>query len=339
MCWYLNELSCDNVKGYRMRKPAAIVFIILAAALSIGMLLAGCEDADRAPAQDIPLVVEEEEEPEPAPEEPEANLPPPEPEPPGPTDLELFLETLNIGFGFTDEDGLRILLSWPEDFEETYIGFDPKEYTLAIGPYGDVLLINYDGLQWETEENNNRYNAANFENLPGHVYRTANKLLSSNRTYVLTIVGPLNDRMLALYPPANRRGNTPPMEEETIESIEIYKDRKVEWGKILATTRDALVGIVLYEQLGDDMLFSIIYIDETKALFWDCPAIYDEVDTWRTGNGSEPGAFGPLFLARFEEGLALLLTWGAKDGESLVLLYEKDDAFVQWEGIDYTRYW
>ena len=51
-----------------------------------------------------------------------------------------------------------------------------------------------------------------------------------------------------------------------------------------------------------------------------------------------PGYFDVMFLARFDEGLMLMLNWGAFEGESVVLLCEKDGEFVWSDRGSYYRY-
>jgi len=274
-----------------------------------------------------------------------------------------------IDFGFADEEGRRLILVTydieevvevvntppPPDIEEGYVdqqeltdegevfkpeneGFDPDVFSLAIGAYGDINPIRFHTWQNENQRNNGRENYNNFGNLPGYIYAQKDWTLSRNKTYLLTEMGVLVDSMLALFPPG-WSGNTPSMEEETIDSIEKYKERGVVWGKVLATTMAGagLIGVVLYEREGNDMLFSIVYMDDEKTLFWDRPAVYNEEYTWRAGAGDEPGSFSPLALARFDEGMMLIFTWSASQGEIPVVLYELDGVFVQAEEFSRER--
>jgi len=155
----------------------------------------------------------------------------------------------------------------------------------------------------------------------------------------MTDMGPLLDAIIAIAPPG-WRGNTPAMADETIESIEKYKERGIVWAKTLAYTKvgDGQIGLVLYERQGSDMLFSIVYMDDTITLFWDNPATYDENSTWRTDAGEEPGTFEPLIMARFEEGLLFILTWSAPEGELSIILYEDNGVLKEAEGLSFSRY-
>jgi len=312
----------------------------------------------------VPEPVEEEVIPEPEPEV----VSEPEPEEPELSTWEQRFSTWPMAFGFANEEGSKLIHVFyeykesDEDEEEpaavieeepnvdaededfapinyfAETGFDPDMFSLAIGSFGDIWPISFSYWQDEKYGNNGREVASNFDRLPGFVYSQKEWKLSKNKTYLMTEMGALLDTMVAIDSPV-WRGNTPPMEDDTVESIEKFKERKIEWTKTLAVTLvgEGLIGLVLYEREGDDMLFSIVYMDDEKTLFWDNPAVYDEVSTWRTDAGEEQGQFEPLILARFEEGLLLMLTWTAPEGDTIVILYEEDGVFKQAKGLTFKR--
>jgi len=350
-----------NIYKRRITSILLIAFFLLTLTV-----FSGCEILNSRVLQEGVFIEEEEEEPQPA------AVAPAEPEEEGPSPWELHFATWPITFGFANDEGSKLIhvfydysdpdavLPEPsaetgdeasaeanEDYDEDYepnnyfeeTGFDPDMFSLAVGPYGEIWPISFAFWQEERRANNGRENAYNFENLPGFVYAQKDWKLTKNRTYLLTQMGPILDSIIAIAP-SGWSGNTPPMSEETTESIEKYKERKIEWTKTLAVTKvgEGQIGLVLYERQGNDMLFSIVYTDETKTLFWDNPAVYDETSTWRTDAGDEPGSFSPLLLASFDEGLMLVLLWSAPEGEIAVILYEEDGVFVHAEDLFFARY-
>jgi len=352
------------IKKRKTLSIALSMFIALAIAL-----LPGCEILNDLPPMptDDPDPYAEESEPEPEPEE----IEPAGPAAPELSAWEQRLATWPMGFGFANEEGSRLIYvnydfgdlmdydeepDIPEEANEDpdYLseldekkselvmetGFDPDVFSLAIGSFSEIKPITFKAWQNESAQNNNRDTAYNFNNLPGFVYAQKDWTLRKNKTYVLTNMGPLVESSIVLAPPGGWRGNTPPMAEETIDSIEKFKERGVVWGKTLAVTKvgEGQIGIVMFERQGDEMMFSIVYMNDKKMLFWDCPAKYDESSTWRIDGGEDPGSFEPLFLARFDEGLLLMLTWGAAEGEIILLLREERGVFVQTE-VGYGRYW
>jgi len=346
------------------------ISILLTAFMALTIVaFSGCDILNNRVLQEGVFIDEDEEEPTPA-----AVATPTESEEPEQNAWELRFKTWPIAFGFANDEGSRLIHVFydysdpdavvvdetsPEAnegehpaeavevendddiknyYEET--GFDTDAFSLAVGLYGEIWPISFAFWQEERAANNGRDNAYNFTNLPGFVYAQKQWKLTKNRTYLMTDMGPLLDSIIAISP-VGWVGNTPDLADETIESIEQHRERGIEWTKTLGVTMvgEGLIGLVLFERQGNDMLFSIVYMDEEKTLFWDCPAEYDETSTWRVDAGEEPGDFMPLLLARFDEGLMLVLTWSAPEGEIILILYEEDGAFVQREDIQYSRYW
>jgi len=351
-------------------KKRTIFSILIITFMTLSLtVFSGCDIIDRILAEEPapPGYYDEPAEPEPEPE-PE-DVAPPESDEPELSAWEQRLRSLPMAIGFANEEGNKLIhVFYKEESDEdaepaeeetdpvietdeeineddyapnnffAETGFDPDMFSLAIGPFGDIWPIAFAYWQDEKYGNNGREIASNFDRLPGFVYSQKDWKLTKNKTFLMTEMGTLLDTMLAIGSPV-WRGNMPPMEDETVESIEKYMERKVEWGKILAITKigDGLIGLVKFERQGDDMLFSIVYMDDKKTLFWNNPAVYDEDSTWRVDAGEEPGQFEPLVLARFEEGLMLMLIWTAPEGDKIVILYEEDGAFKQAEGSAFDR--
>jgi hypothetical protein len=251
-----------------------------------------------------------------------------------------------MAFAFADESGSRLLIHSSAD-HDPMAGSDPAQYTLAIGPYGKTARISFAGKQNESEANNNRQTSFNFDNLPGYVYNAKGGSLRPNETYCLTREGGLEKALISMIPPFPLPDKpdayypqNPELDDKTVLRIEALRGRKVKQTEKLATAfGGAQIGLVLFERLGDDMLFSIVYIEGTRRmLFWDCPAVYDEISTWRVDMGDEPGSFQIIFLAQLGDRLAMLLEWGAPEGASILLLHEDNGGFKQAEST-YSRYW
>ena len=250
------------------------------------------------------------------------------------------LDDFPLAFGFAGMDGDRLLIQCYEGGETED---DPEQYTLAIGPYGITARISYSGWQDESGENNYRDTAENFDNLPGYVFQAVDSRLLTGETYCLTTTGVLDSALVPLVSPARDPDGffiNPGLDVDVTDRIAALKSRGVVWASQLALTEEgAGIALVLFEREGDDMLFSIVYIEDDKTVFWDCPAVYDEMSTWRVDMGDDPGELAPLFLARLENGLVLVLTWGAPEGEGIVVLYEDGGEFVDRYDYGYSRYW
>jgi len=349
------------------KKTYLPIALALAVMLTAGLLLTGCENwiKDKL-GYDIASPEEE----EPVQEEPEPAPAPVEPAAPELSVWEQRFSSWPMAFGFAGPDGIRLILTMygyePEENPETNTeeeatgeeatedetpeeeglnfttvnGVNPDVFTMAIGSYGSINAITLDNWQNETSQNNHLDNANNFRNLPGFIYSTTDKLLAKNESYLLTAACPLVDSMVAMSS-SGRKGYGSKMDDETIESIQTIKNRAVERGSILAVTKQdgARIGLVQYERSGNDMMFSLVYMDESRTMFWDCPAAYNESSTWWTDGKDDPGMFVPLLLASFDEGLVLAVIWTGPKEEVVLFLIEEDGAFVRSEDLHYERAW
>jgi hypothetical protein len=247
-------------------------------------------------------------------------------------------------FGFADGTGSHLIVTDYEGNDDPELCAEQARYTLAVGPYGDLVPIHFIGWQGETAQNSHRDTSYNFDNLPGYIYTAANEWLKPDATYALTAERSLSDALIKLYSPSSnteKQSGPPMMNPGIVSSLSALKGRGVQWAELLSITSEGgQIGLVLYERQDDDMLFSIVYLDGQQTLFWDNKATYDEYSTWRVDMGDNPGNLKPLYLARMEdEGLVLALTWGAPEGEILVVLQEDNGRFVRSDDYTFGRYW
>jgi len=353
-----------------MIKNKKIISILLTAFMTMTLaLFSGCDILNNSVIQGGVFVEETDEAPGPEAAAPESDEPQVNP-------WQLRFETWPLAFGFANDEGSKLIHvfydfsdsdadtgedpadpeagqnadpdgeGYDEYDDENYepfnyfaqTGFDTDAFSLAVGPYGQLWPIFFSSWQAERRGNSGRENANNFNNLPGFVFGQKDWKLVKNQTHLITDMGPLLDSVVAITP-SGWRGNFPPLEDEMAAIIEDQKERKIEWTQTLGLTQvgEGLIGLVLFERQGSDMLFSIVYMDDEKTLYWDKPAAYNEEATWRAGQGAEPGRFEPLLLARFEEGLILILTWSAPESELSLVLYEENGVFKQAGGLTSER--
>ncbi|MED4953747.1 hypothetical protein ABEO75_12630 [Paenibacillus macerans] len=244
-------------------------------------------------------------------------------------------------FGFADESGEK-LITLPDD---SGAGLEnPEQFNAAIGNNGDWVEIEFVRRQEANEQDNNRQTMYNFNNMAGYVYKAKNGKFIQNKSYLLTRDGAIGkDSLMALNSTVDGQspsGDYLPADAETIAQIEAIKKRKVTASSLLsASAENEKIALFVFERKGDDMLASIAYIKGDEVLFKDYPATYNEYGTWRVEDGGDhPGRFEVLFLARSDEGLLLGLSWGAPEGENLVVLKETNGP-LQETGLHGGRYW
>ena len=260
----------------------------------------------------------------------------------GPVDWNRVIGTWPMVFGASINGGSQLFYTVAGTAAEHEEGFDPDRYTLAIGPYGEIIAItrvikpSAGGTGTGTGADDDDEPEFDFSKDPGITYRPIDDRFARNEIYALTATGPLTDRMLLLKKPSWRGYSA--MDEETLKRIQDAKNRNIVDGRILATSsKDAQIGFVLFERLDNNLMFSIVYMDEEKMVFWDREAIYDKTLIWLDGAGDDPGSFAPIFMARFDEGLLLALKWTGPKTEEIVLLTEVDGAFKRSDAAHYKQ--
>ncbi len=251
----------------------------------------------------------------------------------------LVLGDFSLTFGFTDESGSRLIVRYYEDDGGAALIERPEQYTLAIGDYGQTARLSFAGWQDATDENNYEDTAGNFDNLPGYVYSVQDGELLPDSVYGLIAEGTLDDALIPLIPSLNDPYGYEPypeLDEDVVSRLP--GEREIRWTEKFASTENgAQIGLVFYEPIGEEMLFSIVYTESESMLSWHCA---NEGSPWWEGLGEQPGLFTPLFLARLNNGLVLALTWGGPDGENIVFLYEDNGQFINRIDYDYFyRYW
>ena len=274
-------------------------------------------------------------------------LPPPSTQPeespveeerPDLAEWERLINDWPMDFGFSDSTGTRFIFQPGMPYEELMeSGFDPEMYSLLIGGHCEIASVVFDGWQAGSADDSAPY----FDRQQGFVYKATGNGLSTKTTYMLSSPGPLADALVPLSQPPGDPYSIKPTGAENVKRIEACKDRGVDFSTVLAQTEDGgQICLVVYEPIGDEALLSIAYIDENKLLFWDDKGFYieeEDVGMWRVDTFG-PGYFDVMFLARFDEGLMLMLNWDAFEGESVVLLCEKDGEFVWSDRGSYYRY-
>ena len=280
---------------------------------------------------------------------------PPAPVPPVPIEREPRepnfwderVDAWQMAFGFADDTGHRFLCEPSYIYNDTDNVFDPAEYSLLIGAGSEIFPVGFDARQGYPDEDIDLKTISYFDRQAGYVYVSESKQLAKNRTYLLTAPGPLVDALVPFSPSPpspwyKSDSDVISMGAKTEKRIAALKGRGVDYSEHLGKTEEGgEIGLVLFERFEDEAMFSIVYTDDTQTLFWDNPTAYidyAEGGVWRVDTVG-PGYFDILFLARFDEGLMLMLNWGGLEGEIIVLLFEENDAFAQCESASlYSRY-
>jgi hypothetical protein len=245
--------------------------------------------------------------------------------------------SIKLAGAFADEKGQTLLARDVMLDKERYSEEEKASYHTAAGPGGELIPIEYLRDQESTGMGTGRDNADNFSNLPGALYQAKEgSPFLTNQSYFLLPDSLLSSAVPLLAPD----GDEPPLSQPVLDKASEAKGRAVRWSKKLASTAGgAEIGVILYERLGDEMLYSIVYAKGGSVLFNDNPAAYDKYSTWHVDAGDEPGFFEAVLLIESEGGVYLALTDASPEGVSLfALAQDGPDAMRAAEEETYLRY-
>lgn len=252
----------------------------------------------------------------------------------------ITFKELQSTFGFADESAKRIITLQPVEDNKLE---NPEDFNIGVGNNGDIIRIRFVKWQDKNEKDSLRQTMYNFGNMAGYIYEVESGKAISNEVYLLSKDSVIDEnKLIKLESTLDTDSDTEyykDVDDAAVARIEAMKNRKVIKSNLLSQTDDgAKICLFLFERQGDDMLFSLAYINDDKVVLKDYPAIYDEYSTWRVDAGDEPGLLKVLFLAESDEGLLLGMTWGAPEGESVFVLKEEGGVFQDTE-LKNGRYW
>ena len=188
--------------------------------------------------------------------------------------------TKPILFGFFNRDGNRLIT----------VGAGNANFSLQqpqlIFASNQRLAATYTKTQQKSATSTNRDTAANFDRLAGHVL-AVNDPGPANQSALIVEATFFNERQLPSL--ASKADDAKTLENR--RRIAELRQRSVanSW-PLLQTDEGTQLQLVLFEQLGDQALASLVLFRPDHILCRDFPAAYNPVSTWRVDDG---GAIGP----------------------------------------------
>ncbi len=183
--------------------------------------------------------------------------------------------------------------------------------------------VEYISNQKETSDYNYRETMYEFENMPGHIFSIKGGTVLPNETCLLVNESIISRDSLVEI---SDRG-IEQLADETTKIIEIEKCRNVENAWSLATGVGWEIGLVQYEKINNDMLASIVLVNDAEVKMIDYPAVYDEVSTWRLEDYGQldPMMFRVNFVAKDSQGFVISMSWNSYESEQVFILTETID--------------
>ncbi len=185
-----------------------------------------------------------------------------------------------ILFGFFDRDGNRLITLGPVN-----ANFELQQPQLIVTS-NQLLTATYTKTQQKSATSTNRHTAVNFDRLAGNIL-AVNSPGPSNQSALLVETAFLNGRILPLL---NNESDSSAATAENRHRISELRQLVVTNSWPLLQTEDGTqLQLVLFEQLADQALASLVLFRPDRILCRDFPATYNPVSTWRVDDGGNIG--------------------------------------------------
>lgn len=225
---------------------------------------------------------------------------------------------LNYTFGYANKTGKLLII--PDT------GQTPQNLNRAIGDGGKILNIKYLKYQQSSNEDTMRDTANNFDNRQGYIFEVVDGTAVPNKTYLLADDNFLNNKTDFTPEPIDES-----IDGDTVKRIEDSKNRKTVAVWTVAQINSSMkLYLAQFENQGDNALASLVLVQDDRLIFMDYPAKYDEMSTWREGDGGmvSPGMFDVLFALKDSSGkIEIGISWGGDEGENDYLLEEDTSVY------------
>ena len=225
-----------------------------------------------------------------------------------------------ILFGFFNRDGDRLITLGPVD-----ITFELQQPQVIFAS-NQRLEGTYTKTQQKSAISTNRHTAGNFDHLAGHIL-FVNGPGPANQSALLAETAFFNERQFPQLVNREDTGKT----LENRQRIAEFRHRSVanSW-PVMQTDDGTQLQLVLFEQLGDQALASLVLFRPDRILCRDFPATYNPISTWRVDDGGviRPEQFRILYLAKHQGIWEFAYEFIGAEGINLEFVRENQAAFT-----------
>jgi hypothetical protein len=233
-------------------------------------------------------------------------------------------------FGFTDSSGELVIL---HDTGSVQV----PSTLFAVSPEGDLTEAGLVRVSGGSPENSHRDTEANFDNLPGAVYRLEGGPLPAGTTVLLADRAFLQGREVL----AVSDGYREPAGGDIEAAIEEARGLGVRESWVIATVDGGIPVVLVGFEPGDSSsMAGLAAVGDAGTIMRDLEgAAPNDVSVWRVDDGGllHPEDFRVIAAFSAPAGLEIAFTWAGFEGELGSLLAESGGEFV--EVLDGYRYW
>ena len=229
---------------------------------------------------------------------------------------EIIEYTYDVQFGFANLEGDKILMMNDSDT------INPEDYLYTIDENGEMVKIHYEGVQESSENDSHRQTPYNFEESGGLLYSVEGKVSEWNTCLFMTQQF-VDER-------EHMVGHTTQMENNNWDNTDdmIVEEAKEGWKVdevvfVESYPNNYSAHFVSFNPKEDSVLVSLVFkSDEGGFTYYDFPAIYDEMSTWRVDDGGvfDTDMFEVLAFFQTPDHIEIFTDWHGAEGSNGYLM-------------------
>ena len=231
--------------------------------------------------------------------------------------------TAELGaFALPDPDGARLLSLAPLA--------DPASLHTALCTGGRRFTVRFERHQEQGPGYNGRQTPANFDLLPGSLYRVLDGKVPDVACFLAAAPLLSSAAILPVQASASPKACDPAVQNRIAAS----RGRPVQrcWSLAADSDRRQLL-LVEFERRDKDALAAVVLLDDDRIVSAGYPAVFDGEgkDLWRVDDGGRlsPEGWSIVFLLRRAGEYTLGVAWQAGEGASLAVFASHGDSFSQ----------
>ncbi len=231
-------------------------------------------------------------------------------------------------FAFCDSSGKNLITTNTELSGGPYF---------AISHNGELIPLQFVGIQKESSRSNGRQTQSNFANTGGTLFRMNDSELIPDQTYAI-----VSDRFLAGHHPLRLQENAPnSLDRATLSILASQRRRKIikSWN-IASLGTIGKIFIVLFARNDTNQLASLVVANGNRFVFEDFVGDASQNESvWRVDDEGEFDYKSIKIIAAFQSssGFELARAWSGSEGENSSFLQDSFSKYVA--TINSYRYW
>lgn len=198
----------------------------------------------------------------------------------------------------------------------------PAELTLIFAN-NESQGIQYVNYKAPTSADNGRQTAYNFDHAGGQLYSTEKMHTETSHALLANAAFARKRSIIAV-----QGVRLPSLPTRALSNAK-WKNREIKENALVARGKDMEITITTFAPVADTALAVLAFLSDTKTIYYEMPALYDETSTWSVDDGGTFGSdyFNILQVFSYEGKIELLTLKFTTEGYIMQLLREENNNF------------